>query len=111
MNDKKLKFKRSSTPPYDQLPIFKEISLYDIFSQGDVEILLKDQNFNSEPFDNKNYVKNSENISALDIHFVNKTASLNYMFDRMTLIMKLLHFSIEKLKLLGEKVACHGLEW
>jgi hypothetical protein len=109
-------FKKMKQTTFDQLPIFKEMSLYDIFSKEEVESLLKDRNFNSDSFDfssesnTKNVRKHSINSSA-NKNSKLKSVNFSLMFDRMTLMMKLLHFSIEKLKSHKQKIACNGLKW
>jgi hypothetical protein len=87
---------------FEQFTIFKEINLNDIFSDGDVEDMLNDPLFNTR-------LKKDMN-SSFDSTTPVKRSSL-YMYDRTTLMNKLLTYAIDKLKSSKEKAAMNGLAW
>jgi hypothetical protein len=102
----KVPIERTST--FDQMIIFKEMSLLDIFKSEEVEKLLKEPIFKMEDEVNTPSISCSFRRKALT---PTQTHENSLMFDRMSLILKLLQLSIDKLNKAKEDTVAKGLEW
>lgn len=101
--------------------LFKEINLYDIFLQDEVEGLLRDPSFNSKLIEEKeeghtDYSNgyNDNQTSCFDVRKRSSSASSsnsNLLYNRNSLILKFLKLSIEKLKQHKDHTLAKGLEW
>lgn len=104
MIDNPSKILKSQVKRFDTLNIFKEINLADILDSNELEIFLKE----SLP----GYHQNDDHS---DDEMPKKRRSLkkptNVLFDRVSLIIKFLSLSIDKLLTYQETSLVKGLEW
>ena len=87
--------------------VFHEINLYDLFNYEEVEKLLNDPMFTSEPKKNK-FNKVDYHTAGFDSPHSEKNKGC---IDRTVLIINFLRLSILKLKEKDEKIIAKGLEW
>jgi hypothetical protein len=88
----------------DQLNIFNQINLNFIFTNDEIEELVNEITFGlkvHKEIDGRQTVNDEDNSK-------NKN---QYSFDRMSLILKFLQISIEKLNNHKETTVAKGLEW
>lgn len=101
----------------EQINIFNEINLYDIFGNEEVERLMKESAFiNCRVIDEKEEDLYSSYYSGDTDIIVNEESKRHKkkplkMFDRMALILKFLQTAIDKLNKYKENTVAKGLEW
>lgn len=124
---------KSNANSIQSLNIFNEIHLHDIFSEEEVEKLMKESVFSNYPImeENEEDEEGSRNINKLGSNICmgltnnmrleeskeykgqlkNKSKIKQSNFDRLGLILKFLQLSIEKLNKHKEITTAKGLEW
>jgi hypothetical protein len=90
----------------EAINIFNEVNLKNIFSNEEIETLIKEPGFLND--EKENSILNSDN-NISDNEDKKKKKLLNC--NRMTLIVKFLNTSIKKLKNSNENIIAKGLEW
>jgi hypothetical protein len=90
----------------EAINIFNEVNLKNIFSNEEIDTLIKELGFMND--EKENSCLNSDNHFS-DNENKKKKKLLNC--NRMTLIVKFLNTSIEKLKNSNDNIIAKGLEW
>jgi hypothetical protein len=101
--------KKTSKNEHDQMNIFNQINLNYLFTNEEIEKLMTEPIFGSKTVkvEEREEEGKSQTLSDED-----KAKNKNkYSFDRMTLILKFLQISIEKLDIHKENTIAKGLEW
>ena len=95
-----------------QMNIFNEINLNLIFSNDEIGQLLNEKSFSNSQMeeDKDDDVINISKSASEEEKPANKN-KFKGNFDRMSLILKFLQLSIEKLHIHKEKTVAKGLEW
>jgi hypothetical protein len=90
----------------EAINIFNEVNLKNIFLNEEIEILLKEPDFVNDEKENST---NASDSHTLENEEKKKRKIINC--NRMTLIVKLLNISINKLKEFNQNTIAKGLEW
>ena len=99
---------RASKTKVDHMNIYNEINLYDIFNNEEVDKLLKETIFgNVEIIDEKD----EDLFTEIPNGEEKETRKKLSLFDRMSLIQKLLQLSVDKLNKHKEHTIAKGIEW
>lgn len=97
--------RKASLGKIENINLLNEINLLEIFSVEEVDKLHQESLF-LETIDEKNDFSELKNGDKKNVR---KKKLIS--FDRMSLILKLIQLSIDKLKVYKENTAAKGLEW